>query len=202
MSDVTAYAAMTREAPWGDYGSIIVHGLSAHLDRLEGQLQLERTGPYVPGITLPGISDVVVVDEVRERIQAASLSGCRFVPLMKSRIVHLDWSDWDLESELPREMPESGEPEDFVLARSHDHALSDEIGPLWELQLDAGPRVARTRSSLGRFQYDFTYGASAGSLPDFWRGANMRYVFVSDHAREVIGNDQLRWCRMHPAVPA
>jgi hypothetical protein len=30
--------------PWGDYGRILVHGMSKHRGRKEGQIQLERTG--------------------------------------------------------------------------------------------------------------------------------------------------------------
>jgi hypothetical protein len=39
------------EAPWGDYGSILQHGMTAHLGRNpEGLAQLERTGPFIPPI--------------------------------------------------------------------------------------------------------------------------------------------------------
>lgn len=200
MSDSNVCMAVTGEGPWGDYGRILVHGMSAHLERVNGQLQLERTGPYVPGITLPGISDVIVTDAVRERIQISALSGCQFAPLTKSRIVHLDWSSWDLSSDLPRELPASGEPEDFILARPHEPALADSIGTLWELKLDVGVQVTRARSSRGRFHYDFTYQSPRDALPDFWRASNMRYVFISSRAKEALGEDHLRWCRLHPAV--
>lgn len=85
----TEYSAITAEAPWGDYGSILVHGLSAHLARVGGRLQVERTGPDVPGIAVSGRSDVIVTDAVRARIESASLSGCSFAAVNKARIVRL-----------------------------------------------------------------------------------------------------------------
>jgi hypothetical protein len=46
--------------PWGDYGNILQHGMTAHLGRVGGLLSLERTGPYMPPITFPGAGDVVL----------------------------------------------------------------------------------------------------------------------------------------------
>src|ERR1035438_5894652 len=49
-----------RFVPWGDYGSILQHGMTGRLGRVDGLLSLERTGPYMPPITFPGIGDVVL----------------------------------------------------------------------------------------------------------------------------------------------
>src|SRR5689334_10501764 len=99
------YAAITGQAPWGDYGSILVHGMSAHLGRVDGRLQIERTGPYVPGVSPSGIGNVIVTDPVRACIEGAALSGCSFIAVDKATIVDLSWSDWDLAAELPPVIP-------------------------------------------------------------------------------------------------
>ena len=39
---------------WGDYGSILIKGMSRHLPRRDNLIQVERTGPFIPSITLPG----------------------------------------------------------------------------------------------------------------------------------------------------
>ena len=45
---------------WGDYGEMLQHGMTAHLHRREGMLSLERTGPYIPPITFPGLGDIIL----------------------------------------------------------------------------------------------------------------------------------------------
>lgn len=194
-----AYAAVTGEAPWGDYGSILVHGMTAHLERVDGRLQLERTGPFVPGVTLPGIGDLIVTSAVRAAIEAVRLSGCSFARVDKARIVRLPWSGWDTTTELLPELPDSGEPEDFILALEHDAGLAEQLGELWELVAPDFARVERRRSELGRFHYRFTVYSEGRSAPDFFRASNMRCVFMSDRARSAIGHEALRWCRFHPA---
>src|SRR5262249_4504338 len=59
---VSAYLMSPPESPWGDYCEILVQGMSTHLPRKNGLIQLERTGPFVPPISFPGIADVVVTD--------------------------------------------------------------------------------------------------------------------------------------------
>ena len=45
---MTIYKLKNREMNWGDYDDILVSGMTAHLERHNDLLQLERTGPYVP----------------------------------------------------------------------------------------------------------------------------------------------------------
>src|SRR5262245_26881145 len=102
--------------------------------RAVGALQLERSGTFVPPITFPGIRDVLVTDQFRQRLETAEFSGLSFRPVAKAHIVRLDWRTWNPDAD-PIDMPESGEPEDLVLARSHDEALARAIGNLWEVAL-------------------------------------------------------------------
>ena len=81
--------------PWGDYGAILVHGMSRHLPRLDGLIRLERTGPFIPPITLPGIGDVVVTHKFRAAIERTGLAGLSFAPVIKTRIVEFRWELWD-----------------------------------------------------------------------------------------------------------
>ena len=54
---------MSGRRLWGDYGSMLIGGMSGHLPRRDGLIQLERTGPFVPPMTFPGIGVVVVNDQ-------------------------------------------------------------------------------------------------------------------------------------------
>ena len=105
------------EAPWGDYGHILYHGMSMHSSRSDGRIRLERTGPDIFPITFP--IDVIVTDEFRRAFEKSGLRGARFLPVIKHRIVELDWGSWDTTEDEAPEMPESGGPEDYILGRPH-----------------------------------------------------------------------------------
>jgi hypothetical protein len=141
MSDDTpARLYRPRTAPWGDYGSLLVHGLNR--GRRDGKIQLERAGPYVPPITFAGLFDVVVTDGFRQRLEAARFRGITFREVVVAKVVRIDWRDWDLTAEKPREFPPGGEPENYILEGAHDPAVAASIGPLWELVV-AGRVVGR-----------------------------------------------------------
>jgi hypothetical protein len=122
--------------PWGDYGDILLSGMTAHRPRtLDGLLQLERTGPFVPSITLAGLGDLLITDAFRTRLENSPLTGLGFRPVEKTRIVRLEWEHWDQADDDPGEYPDGGEPEDYILGRPHDPELAAQIGPLWEVVL-------------------------------------------------------------------
>ncbi len=122
--------------PWGDYGDILLSGMTAHQPRTrEGLLRLERTGPFVPPITMAGFGDLLVTDAFRVRLEESSLAGPAFRPVQKTRIVRLEWEHWDWTADDPQEYPDGGEPEAYILDRPHDPELAMQIGPLWEVLL-------------------------------------------------------------------
>jgi hypothetical protein len=106
--------------------------LTRHLPRLGGLLQLERTGPFVPAISFPGVADIVVTDPIK-RALCERLSELSFKPVKKSRIVKLHWEGWPAAQPEPAILPESGEPEDYILTADHDPETADALGGLREL---------------------------------------------------------------------
>ena len=129
-----------RWSHWGDYGDILVHGMTNHLPRQAGELQLERVAPYIPPISFPGVSDVVLTDTTKTKL-AALLPELTFKPVRKTRIVRLYWTEWDATANDPSVYPESGEPEDYILAQPHDEVLARELGLLWELTAEIDPEI-------------------------------------------------------------
>lgn len=130
------YRLSMAKPPWGDYGDILISGMTAHADRTgDGLLRLERTGPFVPPVTVAGFGDLLVTDEFRAELDRSPLAGLEYRPVEKAHIVRLRWEDWDLTAEDPPWYPESGEPEDYVLARPHDPDLAAQLGPIWEVVL-------------------------------------------------------------------
>jgi len=109
--------------------------MASHLRRDDGRLRLERTGPFMPPVTFPGVGPIVITAKVREELQHSELTGAAFVPVVKHRIVKLDWRSWNLDAAAPLEYPEEGEPENYILERPHDPAVAIALGDLWEVQL-------------------------------------------------------------------
>ena len=65
---------------WGDYGSILINGMSRHLPRRDDLIQLERTGPFIPPITLSGIGDIVATSDLKNELEASSFAQITFAP--------------------------------------------------------------------------------------------------------------------------
>ncbi len=157
--------------PWGDYGDILLSGMTAHLPRTrDGVLQLERTGPFVPPVTLAGVGDLLVTDAFRVRLEQAPLAGLRFRPVEKARIVRLEWERWDQADDEPQEYPDGGEPEDYILGRPE---LAAQIGPLWEVVL---PGIAEQ--------------AEADLVRD---EPATRHIYASPHAKDWLGQHAGEW---------
>lgn len=166
------------KSAWGDYSDILIAGMSAHLARKGGLIQLERTGPYVPPISFPGINDIVVTDAFKQQLETSGLTGIRFQPVIKKRIVHLDWHLWDRTSDEPREYPEGGEPESYVLGRPHAPEMSKRIGDLWEVCLKEAAKVRRE----GRPPRILLLASSLGEY-DLFRAEGVGYIYASEKAK-------------------
>ena len=69
---------------WGDYGNILISGMSRHLPRKDNLIQLERTGPFIPPITLPGIGDIVVTSDLKNELEGFQFHPTRFRPSLES----------------------------------------------------------------------------------------------------------------------
>ena len=137
---IKVYVLKTLDDPWGDYGNILVHGMTRHLGKSESLLQLERTAPFIPPVSMPGIHDVVVTDDVRNKLIHV-IPSLFFAPIKKARIVRLEWEQWNRSAPEPLEYPESGAPEDYILEREHDPALAEHLGPLWQLVPKINPNI-------------------------------------------------------------
>lgn len=167
---------------WGDYGDILQHGMTAHRPRVDGKLALERTGPYIPPITLPGIGDLVVTSEARTELEASGLSEFSFVGVEKLLIVELSWEQWDLNAEDPAEFPRSGEPEDYILGKAHSPKASEALGELWEVVVPRTATVLRTRGRASGQVLKIDLSTWNGA--DLFRSNDYGSVLFSERARD------------------
>jgi hypothetical protein len=170
------------ESPWGDYGRILVHGMSMHLRREHGLIQLERTGPSIAPITFPGAGDIVVTEALRVALEQSGLTGFSFQPVIKRHIVNLDWEKWDVTAPEPEEHPEGGESESYILNRRHAPRTSDALGVLSELCVAEGIDVVREKNDLR-------------ILPETWNGSDF---FVARTTRiKCVSLKARRWLEQH-----
>jgi hypothetical protein len=176
------YKIESPRSNWSDYGSILVHGMTAHLSRKDGMLQLERTGPYMPPITFPGIDSIVLTAKARALLETSGLTGWTFKPVIKARIVECHWETWDASAADPAEYPKSGEPEDYILDRAHSESLADQLGPVWEVDIVPTAQILR-RGDWVRLV------AASWDGTDLFRAEGLTYNFVSERARQ--------WFDMH-----
>lgn len=177
-----AFVLKAPPTPWGDYGNVLMHGMSAHLPRSDGHIQLERPGPFVPPVTFPAW-DVVVPDVTRQAMVEAGLIGVTFRSVIKARVVALAWEAWDRSNPVPPYVPPSAAPEDYVLGAPHDPVTALALGPLWEV---AGPTVGTgTRERLSKHprRYRTTITIPDTVEADFFRVNGLRQLLVSRAAR-------------------
>jgi len=120
------------EAPWGDYGQILLNGMSSHLPRIDGRIQFERTGPYIPAVMFPRRGEVIVADALRKAFDNSRYGPLPVRPVDKAKVVRLDWERW-VRDEPPVYFPPSGDPEDLILLPEHDADVCSQIGALWEI---------------------------------------------------------------------
>jgi len=182
----TAHFYRVYELPltsWGDYGHILQHGMTAHLARTGNRLSLERTGPYMPAITFPGIGDVVVNAAGRKLLEASHLTGFTFRPVYKARIVELRWHDWDLTANEPREYPLSGEPEDYILGHPASARVAAEMGDIWEVVVPVSAKIGRPRENVDSFD-ELWVERSSWNGADVFRGRGYGGPLVTEGAKD------------------
>ena len=121
--------------PWGDYGNTLIagwalrQGVDSHsrlFDR-EAPLELERTGPFAPEITLTGMASIVVTDNCKLKMSGVSPS-LEFRPVLKKLVVMSDWHNWDWNADKPQAYPDEGEPENYVMGQPH----SEDAAAQWD----------------------------------------------------------------------
>lgn len=166
---------------WGDYGDILQHGMSMHLPRQDGNISLERTGPYIPPITFP--MAIVLTSEARGLLESSGLSGFGFLPVVKAHIAEVHWEEWDLALDEPPMFPESGEPEDYVLAEPHSVTASDALGDLWEVAVPATATITR-RTPIVRSYKELQLDSSTWNGGDLFKGGGYGSVIFTERARD------------------
>ena|SRR5579863_4136710 len=105
--------------------------------------------------------------------------SCSF--LLKRCTVELRWENWDLQAEEPAEFPESGEPEDYILARPHEPTIANLLGDIFELASTSSVKIFR-REVVNDYT-DLAVDTSTWNSADVLRGEGYGSLLFSDRAR-------------------
>ncbi len=190
---------------WGDCGSMLISGMTAHSPpTADGTIRLERTGPFIPPISLP-VRSVIVTDNFRKQMEQSGMFELGFKNVIKHHIARFQWEHWDRTRKIP-EIPESGEPEGFVLDRPHDPLAAEEMGQVWQVLFDENAIFkSRWIDDWNRRRKEFrSYETMVN--PATWRGQHFFGVegsgfrFVTQAGRDWLQSHAAGWLLFHPCL--
>jgi hypothetical protein len=184
------------DAPWGDYGSILVEG--CFVETPDGTRHYGRVGPFVPPVFNGYGRGVLVRDDVATRLREAKLRGLQLEPLPVRPAVRFDWRPLIEKplppgGSLPDEIEErlvEGEPYSLVAEGEHDPELAAEM-KLWSLR---GAVVPRVSDDQGRSAWRRSDIADLDVIED-GRG----YPEFSLHALELLAREAATPCLFYAA---
>ena len=168
---------------WGDYGDILQHGMSSHSPRISGRLALERTGPYIPPNTFPGIGDVVLTSPAKQLLESADLRGFSFRPVEKVLTVELPWEKWDWTADEPQYFPDSGEPEGYILGQPDGPVACAALGELWEVVVPNTATILRPKAIVSSYK-ELRLDLSTWNGADLLRSDGYGSMLFTERARE------------------
>jgi len=182
------YVLRKNESPWGDYGDILIHGMTDGPPG--GTVVLERTGPFIPPITQP-YGAIVVTDAFRRELEGEGFTGFEFRGVVKKRIVKLAWEEWDRTADEPVRYPAGGEPENYVLGRKHNPAVAAWMGDLWALHVYGVPGLQIPGSKA--------VDLSNYNGEDICRNHPRGYTFVSERLMAWLAVHAFEWVAFEDA---
>jgi hypothetical protein len=138
---------LLKSAGNGDYQSLLIGGMSEHLARRKGMIQLERVGPFIPPLSVAG-SAVVVTEAMRSSLAGSDFKDWSVKPVLKAHIVRWEWTQLTEADNL------RGEPEDMILSRPHDPEVSQSLGELYELVLPIGCHIVEFETNPSITTYE------------------------------------------------
>jgi hypothetical protein len=106
----------------------------------DGMLELRRTGPFAPPITvLSGLNTIVVTDSFRKQFGEVA-PWLNFKKVILTHVPEYKWEHWDRSQDLPaEELPPMQEIEDLIDGQPHSDKAVREMETLWECQAELLP---------------------------------------------------------------
>ncbi len=190
-----------QSGPWGSWGRLLAHGYILDGPPNTTAMHVARMGPFIPDVTMPSGSVVVVTDNGRKSCERTLGLG-EFAPVVKAHVVEYHWEYWDRESEEPGAWPTTADLESPIEEGLHSPLTSDALGDLWQVVLRVGAQAA-VCNEVAPWEYQvevhehswtgadlfYVHLGSNGQLPD-WIGGT---VIVSDRGRNWLEETSGEW---------
>lgn len=123
--------------PWGNYGEMLWQGIYIYDKNMDSHFIL-RTGEFCPLIYRSqydrGHPVLIVKEEVLRLIESVNLTGITVKPIIKEKIVKLNWETWDLLKPEPQIYPSGDmDAEEYITRRKHNETTAEQMGNLYAL---------------------------------------------------------------------
>jgi len=188
---------LRQTAFWGDYGSILARGLGTRRDEKTGHLLLERVGPFAPPMmfTLGPVGFIVLVTQAfRQKLENAMFGQLIFRPTVKKHIVSVPWEAWDRRMQFPPVLPDSGEPEEYILGQNHSEQCAAQMQEIWEFSAPVLPCEIQKRERVRASHYRWFITAPKGEHRGLFRPPSDGHVlFVDDAGRRWFEHEGEGW---------
>jgi hypothetical protein len=189
---------------WGDYGSVLISGY-ATIDTSDSRLLLQRTGPYLPPLSLPRFSGGgaahIVSRDLFDVLASSGAADLQARPAIKDRIVPLPWHEWDLSSPVVSVYPRDGEPQAYIWDIEPDETAARDMTTPWELLppfVDC--RLKLKTAADGMYLDAFDGFGDFSNCPGLFANRNdyYKHLVVDDHVMEMIKSFAGEWVRFLP----
>ena len=188
------YILRNKEMPWGDYGDILFRGLLNVMDKNYNDLEypeMERTGPYIPEIYIANSINIVVVDKIKTLIEKSGLIGInKFKKVIKKKIVDINWTEWDMNSETPLFYPKGKEPENYILKNEHNKKIMENMPFAWTVEIDRKYRLKKLSERIDN-KYFTDIGLENKPENDIFIPENMLFIIVSERFKETMDENNI-----------
>jgi hypothetical protein len=145
-------------------------------------MQLERTGPYIPPVSFPGLGEIVLTSNAKSLLESSGLTGYALRPVDKKLIVELHWEKWDLNAPEPASYPDTGEPEGYVLGQPHSSEAAEQLGDVWEVVVPQTVRVLRPRPIVASSK-ELTIDSATWNGSDIFASSDVLHKFFTQRAK-------------------
>ena len=129
------YILRNKAMPWGSYGEILWQGIY-HFSKSTQEHLIMRTGPFCPPIYRSQydrqIPVLIMTHKISRQISDNNFSGLTIEPVVKEKIVKLNWETWDLTAPEPQIYPSGDmDAEEYIISRKHNEITSSQMSELY-----------------------------------------------------------------------
>ena len=209
-SELLVFRVRSDSVVWGGYGAILYHGLVK-------ENKLFRAGPWIPDLFLPYGQDesrgetLYLSEKARSDLVLAGVPLSLFVESAVGRIVDIPWQDWDLQAPLPRYVPQSGEPDDYLKStRLTRDITDDQAWKIWRLvperEVAVVPRSVILDSGLPGVSLEMRDGTKCGDFVlgrvEYPRYRADRVLIVNRNGKNLLETFDCSWLKWEPVSVA